>query len=79
MADIYRHHADAHRAWFHDLSERLVNHDEAIAEWRHHHMLMAARGIGRRPSSGGSLGVECLQRTLDKRFFPVLWELRSRL
>ena len=79
VATIYRDHADPERAWLHDLFERLVDHDEAVARWRHHHMLMAAREIGRRPGTGGSLGVEYLQRTLDKRFFPILWEVRSRL
>lgn len=79
LAAIYRRHDDALRASFHELFERLVDHDEVIARWRYEHMLMAAREIGRRPGTGGSLGVAYLARTLEKRFFPLLWELRSRL
>ena len=57
----------------------MVDHDEAIARWRHHHALMAAREIGRRTGTGGSLGVAYLDTTLGERFFPVLWEVRSVL
>jgi len=76
---IYRSHEASERAALHELFEALLDHDEAIARWRHHHMLMAAREIGRRPGTGGSLGVEYLARTLGTRFFPVLWETRSML
>ncbi|MGH9299018.1 MAG: tryptophan 2,3-dioxygenase family protein, partial [Acidimicrobiales bacterium] len=76
---IYREHKGALRSAFHQLFEALVDHDEAMATWRYRHLLMAAREIGSRPGTGGSLGVEYLQRTLEKRYFPVLWEVRSRL
>ena len=61
------------------LSEGLVDHDEAIATWRSHHVLMVEREIGAKPGTGGSSGVEYLRSTLDKRFFPELWGLRSEL
>ena len=48
----------------------------AIALWRHHHVLMAAREIGTRPGTGGSPGVPYLKTTLDRRFFPELWDVR---
>ena len=76
---IYREHGEPRRAWYHDLFERLVDLDEAVARWRYHHLLMAAREIGDRPGTGGSLGVRYLGRTLEKRFFPILWESRSAL
>jgi tryptophan 2,3-dioxygenase len=79
LAEIYRSHEEPERAVFHELFESLLDHDEAIARWRYHHMLMAAREIGRRPGTGGSLGVEYLARTLETRFFPLLWEIRSIL
>ncbi|HSP64947.1 MAG TPA: tryptophan 2,3-dioxygenase family protein [Candidatus Deferrimicrobium sp.] len=56
-----------------------MDHDESIARWRHHHALMAAREIGSRTGTGGSLGVAYLQTTLDRRFFPELWEVRNQL
>ena len=52
---------------------------QCFANWRHHHMLMAAREIGSRPGTGGSRGVEYLGGTLGGRFFPDLWEVRTRL
>jgi tryptophan 2,3-dioxygenase len=80
LADLYKDHRDdPGRAALHDVAERLLDHDEAFANWRHHHMLMAAREIGSRPGTGGSRGVEYLAGTLGKRFFPELWEVRVRL
>ena len=40
---------------------------------------MVEREIGAKPGTGGSAGVEYLKTTLDKRFFPELWGLRSNL
>jgi tryptophan 2,3-dioxygenase len=61
------------------VSEALLDHDEAIAIWRSHHVLMVEREIGAKPGTGGSAGVEYLRSTLGKRFFPELWGLRSHL
>jgi tryptophan 2,3-dioxygenase len=61
------------------IAEGLLDHDEAIAQWRYHHVLMVEREIGAKTGTGGSSGVEYLRSTLDKRFFPELWGLRSHL
>jgi tryptophan 2,3-dioxygenase len=61
------------------VSEGLLDHDEAFAEWRYHHILMVEREIGAKRGTGGSSGVEYLRTTLGKRFFPELWGLRSHL
>ncbi|HVL96097.1 MAG TPA: tryptophan 2,3-dioxygenase family protein [Solirubrobacteraceae bacterium] len=80
LADLYRDHKDdPRRAALHAVAEALMDHDEGIAQWRFHHVLMAAREIGARPGTGGSRGVDYLKTTLDKRFFPDLWEVRSAL
>src|SRR5215210_1005503 len=80
LADLYRDHADdPARAVRHEVCERLVDHDETIQRWRFHHTLMAAREIGSRPGTGGSRGVEYLRGTVDKRFYPELWEVRVAL
>jgi tryptophan 2,3-dioxygenase len=68
----------AHAALF-AVSEGLLDHDEAFATWRYHHVLMVEREIGAKPGTGGSAGVEYLRSTLHKRFFPELWGLRSHL
>ena len=78
LADLYRDHAEPVRALRHQVCELLVDHDETIQRWRFHHTLMAAREIGSRPGTGGSRGVEYLRGTVDKRFFPQLWEVRVR-
>lgn len=79
LAELYRHHEDPPRALLHMVCELFVDHDETVARWRHHHALMAAREIGSRGGTGGSLGVEYLRTTIDRRFFPELWEARNRL
>jgi tryptophan 2,3-dioxygenase len=61
------------------VSEGLLDHDEAFATWRYHHVLMVEREIGAKPGTGGSAGVDYLRSTLHKRFFPELWGLRSHL
>ncbi len=61
------------------VSEGLLDHDEAVAQWRMLHVLMVEREIGARRGTGGSSGVGYLRSTLDKRFFPEIWGLRSHL
>jgi tryptophan 2,3-dioxygenase len=61
------------------LSESLLTHDELISLWRQRHVLMVERQIGSKTGTGGSTGASYLRRTLDKRFYPELWELRSYL
>ncbi len=80
LADLYRDHLeDPRRALLHLVAELLLDHDELVALWRHHHTLMAAREIGSRHGTGGSRGVEYLQGTQGKRFYPDLWEVRATL
>ena len=75
--DVYR---DAER-WFelYELAEKLVDIDDALAAWRHKHVLTVERIIGNKPGTGGSAGAPYLRATLDKRVFPELWALRTDL
>jgi tryptophan 2,3-dioxygenase len=61
------------------LAESLVEHDEYFALWRAHHVKMVERMVGTKRGTGGSEGVGYLRTTLDKRFFPELWEARTYL
>jgi tryptophan 2,3-dioxygenase len=61
------------------VAESLLTHDENIAAWRQRHVLMVERQIGGKTGTGGSTGVEYLRTTLDKRFYPELWDIRSYL
>jgi tryptophan 2,3-dioxygenase len=62
-----------------DLADALVAHDQAFALWRARHVLMAERQIGTKPGTGGSAGGAYLRSRIELRFYPELWELRSRL
>ncbi len=77
LEQVYRERT-AHPELF-DLAESLLDHDEAFALWRSRHVLMVERQIGGKTGTGGSTGAQYLRGTLDKRFFPELWEVRSRL
>jgi len=61
------------------VSEGLLEHDELFALWRLRHVLMVERQIGSKTGTGGSSGTGYLRTTLDRRFFPELWDLRSDL
>jgi tryptophan 2,3-dioxygenase len=75
------------------LCEELIELDERFSLWRQHHVRMAERMIGSKPGTGrklgekvygkggpmGHMGVQYLQTTLSKRFFPILWEARTEL
>jgi len=61
------------------LQDLLIEHDENIALWRGHHVLMVERMLGMKPGTGGSEGVGYLAKTLTKKFFPELWEARTHL
>lgn len=61
------------------LAEKLVDLDDALLTWRHKHVVTVERIIGRRRGTGGTEGVGYLARTLEKRCFPELWSLRTKL
>jgi tryptophan 2,3-dioxygenase len=62
-----------------DLAEALLAHDQSWSLWRARHVLMAERQIGTKPGTGGSAGGGYLRPRVELRFYPELWELRSRL
>ena len=63
--------------WY--LADDLIKHDELFTLWRQRHVLMVERQIGFKTGTGGSSGASYLRTTLEKRFYPELWELRSQL
>jgi len=67
-----------HRDWI-DVCERLTEFDELVVSWRLRHIQMVERTIGVRMGTGGSTGSSYLKHTLEKKFFPELWEARSLL
>ncbi|HEY0378154.1 MAG TPA: tryptophan 2,3-dioxygenase family protein [Pyrinomonadaceae bacterium] len=61
------------------LIEALIEHDEYFSLWRFHHVKMVERMVGAKRGTGGSEGIGYLRTTLDKKFFPELWEARTYL
>ena len=66
------------RDWI-DVCERLTEFDELVVGWRLRHIQMVERTIGMKTGTGGSAGASYLRLTLDKKFFPELWEARTML
>jgi aminocarboxymuconate-semialdehyde decarboxylase len=66
------------RDWI-DVCERLTEFDELVVSWRLRHIQLVERVIGVRMGTGGSAGSSYLKLTLDKKFFPELWEARTLL
>ena len=67
-----------HRDWI-DVCERLTEFDELVVSWRLRHIQLVERTIGVRMGTGGSAGSSYLKLTLEKKFFPELWEARTLL
>lgn len=61
------------------LLEDLIEFDERFLLWRGRHVRMVERMIGAKKGTGGSLGAAYLAKTLEHRFFPELWEVRTLL
>jgi tryptophan 2,3-dioxygenase len=61
------------------LLEDLIEFDERFLLWRGRHVRMVERMIGAKKGTGGSLGAAYLATTLEHRFFPELWEVRTLL
>ena len=76
-AEVYR---DTGRWWpLYQLAEKLVDIDDALATWRHKHVVTVERIIGMKMGTGGTPGVAYLRSTVAKRAFPELWSLRTAL
>ena len=75
--EVYR---QPERYWdLYQLAEKLVDLDDAMATWRHKHVLTVERVIGGKRGTGGTAGASYLHSTLGKRAFPELWSLRTSL
>jgi len=77
VLSLYRDE-QSNRDWI-DVCERLTEFDELVVGWRLRHIQLVERIIGTRMGTGGSAGSSYLKLTLDKKFFPELWEARTLL
>jgi len=77
IRDLYQDETNF-RDWI-DVCERLTEFDELVVSWRLRHIQMIERTIGMKMGTGGTAGASYLRLTLDKKFFPELWEARTML
>lgn len=77
MVEVLTHQEQLNKEY--QLAEALLEHDEYFSLWRSHHIKMVERMVGAKRGTGGSEGVGYLKTTLDKKFFPELWEARTYL
>ncbi|GGJ57797.1 tryptophan 2,3-dioxygenase [Anoxybacillus voinovskiensis] len=61
------------------LAEKLIDIEDWLQQWRFRHMKTVERIIGHKTGTGGSSGVTYLKKVLDHRFFPELWNIRTKL
>ena len=66
-------------SWPRLLLDLVVEMEEQLVVWRHRHARMVERLIGRRVGTGGSEGVDYLDRTGAYRVFRDLWAIRTVL
>jgi tryptophan 2,3-dioxygenase len=62
-----------------EMCEKLVDVDEQLALWRFRHVKVVQRIIGWKRGTGGTSGVDYLQKLVDIRLFPDLWDVRTEL
>lgn len=74
---IYEGADDNWRAY--ETCEELVDLEDNFQFWRFRHLRTVTRTIGRKTGTGGSSGVDFLQRALDLTFFPELYAVRTRI
>ncbi|HLR11350.1 MAG TPA: tryptophan 2,3-dioxygenase [Sporosarcina sp.] len=71
---------DVDQYWdLYQLAEKLVDIEDCHQQWRFRHMKTVERIIGHKIGTGGSAGVSYLKSVLDHRFFPELWDVRTKL
>ncbi|HMS55876.1 MAG TPA: tryptophan 2,3-dioxygenase family protein [Fimbriimonadaceae bacterium] len=62
-----------------EMAEKLIDVEESFQLWRFRHIKTVERVIGYKRGTGGSSGVDFLQRTLQGRMFPELWDVRTEI
>jgi tryptophan 2,3-dioxygenase len=61
------------------VCEQLIEFDELTVAWRVRHVLLVERMIGSSSGTAGSDGADHLKASLNRKFFPELWEARTMM
>lgn len=75
MAKIYDNPVKYNELY--EVLEVMMNVDQKLLLWRYRHVQMVRRVIGITMGTGGSMGVQYLQSTLNKLAFPEIWKARQ--
>lgn len=62
-----------------EACEELVDVEDNFQFWRFRHLRTVTRTIGMKKGTGGSSGVDFLQRALSLTFFPELYSVRTEI
>lgn len=76
LAETYR--ADR-KGEIYRLAEALIEWDERVSLWRVRHYKVTTRIIGHQVTGTQGTPVEMLTKLIAHKFFPELWEVRTRL
>lgn len=77
LLEIYKDHRGY---WdLYEACEELVDIEDNFQLWRFRHMRTVMRTIGIKTGTGGSSGVDFLQRALSLTFFPELYRVRTEI
>ncbi|GAA0993053.1 tryptophan 2,3-dioxygenase [Subtercola frigoramans] len=74
---IYEASGDNWRVY--EACEELVDLEDNFQFWRFRHLRTVQRTIGMKRGTGGSTGVDFLQRALSLTFFPELFAVRTEI
>jgi tryptophan 2,3-dioxygenase len=71
---------NTHEHWeLYEACEELVDVEDNFQFWRFRHLRTVSRTIGMKKGTGGSTGVDFLQRALSLTFFPELYGVRTEI
>jgi len=74
---IYKKPTNENRLF--QLAECLITFEEYFSIYRWRHFVLVKKMIGYKSGTGGSSGVEWLEKVTKHHFFPELWDIRNEL
>ena len=77
IKEIYENTAEHWELY--EACEELVDVEDNFQFWRFRHLRTVTRTIGMKRGTGGSTGVDFLQRALSLTFFPELYSVRTEI
>jgi tryptophan 2,3-dioxygenase len=81
LVELFKHVYEHHDQYWevYEACEELVDLEDNFQFWRFRHLRTVQRTIGMKHGTGGSTGVDFLQRALSLTFFPELFAVRTEI